>query len=438
MVKLAGLFSRLGASKALVVGDYLVDAYTVGKARRISPEAPVAVVHVQSEENRAGGAGNVVLNLVSLGAEVVALGRVGNDWAGDFLCQALASEGVDVRGIVRQPNFPTPLKNRIIAENQQIVRIDHEKILPIEPALEDQIIQMLPTLLEGVKVVAISDYGKGMLSRHLLKVLIDGAKKREIPVIVDPKGIEFSKYAGATILKPNLGEAYSAAGLPSEASLEDVASKILPLSQAEVLMITRSESGISLFFKNQTRHDFPVRMREVKDVTGAGDTVLAMLACAIANGLNVDEAAHLSNLAAGIAIEKLGCARVSLPELARRLLEDDVVNKVFDEEHIFALQQALFGHPFTLLSLSLTKGLTPQIFQSIKKITQKDKRDLLLYIRDKDPSEEYINVLASLHEVNFILLKGDSLKELCQITKPNEVYTLDENLVQLQDASSLL
>jgi rfaE bifunctional protein kinase chain/domain len=439
MVRLSGTFSRLGFRKALVIGDLMLDTYTIGKVRRISPEAPVAVLQVQQEESRPGGAGNVILNLVSLGIETVAVGRIGQDAAGETLCQALANEKVNIQGIVIQPGFSTPVKNRIIADNQQIVRVDYEKITPIPELLEQQVIDSLPRLFEGIHVVAISDYGKGFLSRTLLSAIIEHARLSSIPVIADPKGMDFSKYAGSTIIKPNLGEAYAAANLPPDAPLEQVASRVLELAQAETLMVTRSEAGISLFHKDGSRHDFPVRIREVKDVTGAGDTVLAMVACAIANGLSILEAAQLSNIAAGIAIEYFGCTRVTLSQLARRLLEYDVVNKVFDEIHIDALQEALKGRRFSLISLSGKQGLTSHLFNTIRHLAQRDNEDLLVYVRDQNPSEEFVNILASLHDVDFIVLQTHSLLNLCKNIEPHQIYSLDNNeLRHIDDIHNLL
>jgi rfaE bifunctional protein kinase chain/domain len=439
MVKLTGVFSRIGSAKVMVVGDLLLDTYTIGKARRISPEAPVAVVNVLREEHRPGGAGNVVLNLISLGASVSVLGRIGHDTAGETLKRALLSEGIDVSGIVTQADFKTPVKNRIIAENQQIVRVDHEVVTPIPEVLERAVIGMLPKLLEGVSVVAISDYGKGFLSKELLRAIIEQSLELGIKIIADPKGIEFSKYSGTTVLKPNLGEAYAAANLPTDAPLDKVAERILTLAQADVLMVTRSEAGISLFYKDGSRQDFPVRVREVKDVTGAGDTVLAMLACAMANGLPISTAAQLSNVAAGIAIEHFGCARVTLSELARRLLEDDVENKVFDGEHLFALQEALRGRRMALLSVEGSKGLTASIFKGIRKLCQEGKRDLLVYVRDEQPDEEFVRLLASLREVSFILLQVESLQHLYQVAQPEEICLVDNDAyVQLTSMQELL
>lgn len=439
MTKLRGTFSQLGISKVLVIGDLLLDTYTIGKARRISPEAPVAIVQVKHEEHRPGGSGNVVLNLVSLGSEVVAVGRIGPDASGQLLLESLRSENVIVDGIVVQNDFKTPVKNRIIAENQQIVRVDYEEVIPIPEMLEQQIIEALPKLLEGVKVVAISDYGKGFLSKTLISAVIEQANRRNIPTIADPKGIDFSKYQGTTIIKPNLSEAIAAAGLPPEAPLEQVAAKVLSKIDAEILMVTRSEAGISLFWRDGRRQDFPVRMKEVKDVTGAGDTVLAMLACAIANNLEIEQAVQLSNIAAGIAIERFGCARITLSELARRLLELDVANKVFDEEHLFALQEAIKGTRCLLLGLSGQQGLTSTIFSAIQKLSERKGDSLLIYVRDAQPDEEFVRILTSLHDVHFVVINSDSMRHLCELIDPDEVYSIENNqLRQLSHKQAVL
>lgn len=425
MQSLTGLLSRLANRKILVVGDLMLDAYTIGKARRISPEAPVAVVNVHTEEQRPGGAGNVALNLVSLGAQVSIMGRIGSDAFGQLLKATLLDERIDTSGIFEQPLYHTPVKNRIISDQQQIVRVDHEILEALPEVLEQQIIEQIPLLFEGVSLVAVSDYGKGFLTPTLLSALIEYAKKQKIPVIVDPKGIDYSIYRGASLVKPNLKEAYEAANMPSDASLESVAATILESTEVDHLLITRSEEGISIFNKEGYQTDFPTRVREVKDVTGAGDTVLATLSYGIANGLSVEEAAQLSNLAAGIAISHLGCARVTLSELAHRMLREDVTGKVFDEEHMYALQHSLEDGSYIVLSLSSQAGLTGQMFQTIRTLSQK-KQDLLVLVKDEKPDFGFIQILSSLHEVDFILLKQDRLERLQELVEPLVCYDMDE------------
>jgi D-beta-D-heptose 7-phosphate kinase/D-beta-D-heptose 1-phosphate adenosyltransferase len=404
MVKLIGTFSRLSPKKILVIGDLMLDTYTIGKARRISPEAPVAVVHVVSEENRPGGAGNVILNLISMGADVAVLGRVGSDAGGEKLVDVLVSEGVDIRGLIVEANYKTPIKNRVIAENQQIVRVDHEMITQAKSETEKKVAAVLDEILEGIQVIALSDYGKGFLSPAILELIFQKARVLNIPVITDPKGTDFVKYRGTTIIKPNLKEAYVASTLSSETDIDTVALKLLQITAAEYLMVTRSEEGISVFDRLGKRSDFPVRAREVKDVTGAGDTVLAMLAFALANRLPMDEAAMLCNVAAGIAIEHFGCARVSLSDLATRLLEHDATHKIFDQTHLFTLQQALKGKELITLEL---QDLTPETYLQIKEAKSRaPDGKILVHLKDREPPEHLVNMLASLREVDCVILNG--------------------------------
>jgi D-beta-D-heptose 7-phosphate kinase / D-beta-D-heptose 1-phosphate adenosyltransferase len=441
MVKLIGMLSHFSPVSVLVIGDFMLDTYTTGKVKRISPEAPVSILHVEKEESRPGGAGNVVLNLISLGAMVIAVGRVGFDAAGEELREALANEGVDTDALLVQKGFRTPVKNRLIADAQQVLRVDTETISFIPEQLEQAIAAKIPELLDKVQIVAVSDYGKGFLTPSLLNVLIESAREKGIPVIVDPKGNDFTHYKGATVIKPNLGEAYAAAKLSPEVPLEHAAKVILKTVQVDMLLITRSEAGISLFDKNGESFDFPVRSKEVKDVTGAGDTVLAIISLALANGLNIKYAAQMANIAAGIAIERLGCARINLSELAERLLEFDVDNKVFDEEHLFALQQALKGKRFAVIGMNSEEGMSTALFRSIRKLSSRHHPDkkLIVYVRDNDPDEEFVSLLSSLSEVDFIVLKCESLKNLCEIIHPDDVFVIEKGkLISLAHPHALL
>lgn len=440
MVKLSGMLSRFVPVSVLVIGDFMLDTYTTGKINRISPEAPVSVLHVQKEESRPGGAGNVALNLVSLGAKVFTMGRIGNDFAGDKLKDALEREGIDIEHLALQKSYKTPVKNRLIADAQQVLRVDFETITELSEQLETMLIEHLPPLIDKVEIVAVSDYGKGFLSRNLLKTIIRIAQAKGKPVIVDPKGDDFSKYSGATIIKPNLQEVYIASKLARDYPLETVASALLKTCNAEMLLVTRSEAGMSLFHKNGQSFDFPVRSKEVKDVTGAGDTVLAMISLALANNIDIKYGAQLANIAAGIAIERLGCARISLSEMAERILEYDVENKIFDEEHLFALQQVLKGKRYNVLGIDSICGMSTALFRSLRKLSPPGaEKKLIVYIRDTDPDEEFVTLLASLSEVDFIVLKCESLKNLCEIIHPNRVYLMEKDiLVTLDHATELL
>jgi len=428
MVKLLGSFSRLKPAKVLVLGDFMLDTYTTGRVQRISPEAPVPILHVQKTEDLPGGTGNVVLNLKALGADVVAVGRIGDDKEGFRLKQLLEKEEVDTSGLFVQKGISTPLKNRLIADAQQLIRVDQECITPLSSEIEEKVIAYITEIAHQIEVIAISDYAKGFLSKSLLQVVIDLAREREIPTIVDPKGDDFSKYRGATMIKPNYKEAVAASQLPSDSNLDAIGDSLLSQTASEMIMVTRSEEGISLFKKNSDRFDFPVKSKEVKDVTGAGDTVLAMTTMTFASGLSLEEGLELSNVAAGIAIERLGCVRVSLSELAERLLETNVSNKIFDENHLFALEQALEGKKLTILGINTEAGVSSGLFSHIQKLSKQsaDER-LMIYLIDSDPDQDFLSLLSSLHEVDFIVIQSDSLTSLTEKVHPNKVYTLNSD-----------
>lgn len=435
MVKLARTFSHFRPFKALVLGDFMLDTYTTGRVKRISPEAPVPVMEVQKQESRPGGAGNVVLNLTTLGASVFAVGRIGSDKEGEELKRHLFN--ADTSALLIEPNYKTPVKNRLIADSQQLLRIDFETITPLKPEIEEAIIIRLKELIPQVEVVAISDYGKGFLTHRLIQAALQIAREVKIPAIVDPKGSDFAKYKGATVLKPNLSEAYAAAKCASHATLEEVALQLLSL--ADFLLITRSEAGISIFNADGIRSDFPVRSKEVKDVTGAGDTVLSMICLGLANGLDIQLAAQLANIAAGLSIERLGCVQITLSELAQRLLQIDSDTKIFDESHTYALHQVLRGKLYSLLVLEKGQSMSNALFRTIRKLSAQEGQELIIYVRDTEPDDELIHLLSSLHEVDYIILQTESLKNLCSAIHPHEVYLLEQDKpVRLDLAQDLL
>lgn len=415
---IAGLLSRVAPVPVLVIGDLILDTYTIGKVKRISPEAPVGIVHVHHEEVKPGGASNVSLNLVSLGSFVQLVGRIGADAAGQQLLSTLRMEGVDVSAILVEQGHKTPHKNRIIADNQQIIRVDHEEVSILSADLEREFIQRVPELLNGKKAIAVSDYGKGFLTPKLLRALIDEAKKQGIPVIVDPKGTDFKRYSGATLIKPNQSEAYAAAKMPTTASLEEVADTLLSQCDIGRLMITRSQHGITVFDKQGAREDYPAQVKEIKDVTGAGDTVLAMITCAIANGLSSGEASQLANAAAGIAIEHIGCARVTLPELAKKLLAENAGNKVFDHADLYVLRQALEGVQYTLIDLSQGEMLHPKAYSAISQLKREGYTTLLCC---PPMDDDVFQMLIALRDIDFIIQKETNKTHL-QSLNPEKIY----------------
>lgn len=306
--------TNLTKKKAFVLGDLMVDHYTHGVVSRISPEAPVPVLLVSHERILPGGAGNVMVNLTALGIEVFACGRLGNDPPAQVCLEALKKKGVDVEGVVLSSSFQTPVKTRMIAQNQQILRVDCEQEMALDPKEMEWCFDFFKKKIKEIAVVVISDYAKGFCTQIFLQKVIQEANLHGIPVVVDPKSNSFSLYRGATLIKPNFSEAAKAAQLSEKNPIEEIAERIFQENFCRYLMITRSEKGIFLFEKKEKLH-FPAAVHEVKDVTGAGDTVCAVIAFAFAHRLSLESGCFLANLAAGYVVERLGCIEVSKEKL---------------------------------------------------------------------------------------------------------------------------
>lgn len=305
-----------------VLGDLILDQYTFGSVQRISPEAPVPVVEMGRTEFRPGGSGNVLLNLGSLGMRCLSFGRVGRDAEGERLAGILAGQGLDTSRLLVSGEVPTTLKNRVVAQHQQILRLDRETVRPLSPLEERRVLDDLVDALPEVDALVCSDYGKGFLTDGLLAGALAEARKRGVPSVVDPKSSDFRRYRGATVITPNRKEALAAA--PLAAGLEEAARHLLEAAGLDFLLITLSEDGIALFEPGPgglAERRFPVRVQEVLDVTGAGDTVVAVLASCLANRLPRDFACRLSNVAAGFVVGHFGAATVDLATL-RRILRD--------------------------------------------------------------------------------------------------------------------
>lgn len=299
-------------ARVLVVGDVMVDRYWEGGAARISPEAPVPVVDVQQMTDRPGGAGNVALNVAALGGQVRLYGYVGDDAEADQLEVNLRSAGVDSR-LERVPGYRTTTKLRVISRHQQLVRLDFEQALP--PLGPGQSV-LDPCILEDCDVLLLSDYAKGALRD--VQPLIAAARDLGIPVLVDPKGPDFEAYRGATLLTPNLRELEAVVGpCADEAQLQRQGEVLIQQLGLQALLVTRSAQGMTLLQADQAPLHLPTRAREVFDVTGAGDTVIATLSAALASEVGLDDAVALANLAAGIAVGQLGAAAVSAWELSQ-------------------------------------------------------------------------------------------------------------------------
>lgn len=302
--------------KILVVGDLMIDHYVWGSCERISPEAPVQVVDVKNETNRLGGACNVVHNLVALHAEVYVCGVIGNDEAGTWLGDKLESMGVDISYLFVDTTRPTTKKTRIVIGNQQVLRVDRENKTPIDSEITSSITQRIHAVLDEVDCVIVSDYGKGLLSYELTQYIITYAKSKGKLVLCDPKGADYSKYQGATLLTPNKKEAQLATGIiiDDRASLIRAGMNLKKQCALDISLITLSEDGIGIFDDN-TLHQIPTRAKEVYDVTGAGDTVIAALGFALSSGYDILKACEFANLAAAVVVGKVGSAVATHAEI---------------------------------------------------------------------------------------------------------------------------
>ncbi|GAA4500274.1 bifunctional D-glycero-beta-D-manno-heptose-7-phosphate kinase/D-glycero-beta-D-manno-heptose 1-phosphate adenylyltransferase HldE [Pseudaeromonas paramecii] len=302
-------------ARVLVVGDVMLDRYWHGPTSRISPEAPVPVVRVEQSEERPGGAANVALNVAALGAHATLLGLTGQDEAADALSARLNGVGVAC-DFVRVPHFPTITKLRILSRNQQLLRLDFEEgFHGVDP---EPLLARIQAALPDSGVLILSDYAKGALAA--VSRMIPLARAAGVPVLVDPKGTDFEKYRGATLLTPNMSEFEAVVGKVKDE--QDLVAKGLELVrrfELQALLVTRSEHGMTLIRDGQTELHLPAQAHEVYDVTGAGDTVIGTLATALAAGKPLDEACALANAAAGIVVGKLGTSTVSPVELARAI-----------------------------------------------------------------------------------------------------------------------
>lgn len=321
---LTELLRRFAQVRVLVIGDLMLDRYIWGKVERISPEAPVPVVRVSHESLHAGGAGNVVANIRALGGNVVACGVVGKDQAGQRLRHELTALEAGIQGVTTSSRIVTTSKTRIIAHSQQVVRLDREERDTLDAQIRSQLRRFVQRHIADFHVVVISDYGKGAVDAELLSLLSTLREQHGFIYLIDPKRRNFAHYRGATLVKPNREEAGIAAGIEirTEQDLDEAGAHLLQLWQTEAILVSRSEEGMSLFKQHGAPQHFPTTTREVFDVTGAGDTVLATCALALGAGATLEEATTLANHAAGVVVGKVGTATVSPAELQATLQEE--------------------------------------------------------------------------------------------------------------------
>jgi len=320
-LRLSELIYRFSRKRIVVVGDLMLDRFVWGKVNRISPEAPVPVVDVDSETCIPGGAANVAHNLQGLEAKVSLVGVVGDDDEGRILVEELMREGAETCGVAVDPKRPTTLKTRVVAHGQHVVRFDRELTEKVSPKITRRLLELTGKAIDKADAVVLSDYGKGVMTPKLIKEVIKQARNKGVPVVADPKLEYFWDYKNVTVISPNKHEACRITGMydTDEASIRKAGKRLLGRLKCEAVLITRGEDGMDLFTKKAVTN-IPSIAHEVYDVTGAGDTVTAVFAASLAAGATMEDAARIANCAAGIVVGKVGTAVVSLDELRGSLI----------------------------------------------------------------------------------------------------------------------
>lgn len=313
----ASLFARFNRLKAIVIGDVMIDSYLWGKAERLSPEAPVPIVHVRKRESRLGGAANVALNLLSLGATPFLCAVVGDDPESQQFARLLQAHKLTNQGIISCKNRPTTVKHRILADSQQMLRVDSELTTPISEKYAEEIFKNIYARLPETDVLIFEDYDKGVLSPSLIGRIIEEANRRNIPTVVDPKKRNFLAYTGCTLFKPNLKELKDGIQAEIGTSIPEIAQAIEKLQRkmpCENVMVTLSEQGIYIGNARENHH-IAAHLREITDVSGAGDTVVSIAALGLAAGLGLKPLAALANLGGGLVCESPGVVPINKQKL---------------------------------------------------------------------------------------------------------------------------
>ncbi len=436
--------SQFNKCKIMVVGDLMIDEYLWGEVERISPEAPVQVVSVIHEENTLGGSGNVINNLVALGAKVSAIGVIGAGSNGNLIIKKFNELGVETKGIIREIDRPTTRKTRVIAAHQHVLRIDRETKKEISSQTFTTLAERAEEIMPEVDAVLVSDYGKGVITKSLLSRLVASAKKHHKLIVADPKGLDFAKYADVTILTPNKKEAGLAEGIniTDDFSLFKAGTQILEKTGVEKVLITCGKDGMVLFERNQSPYKIKAETRQVYDVSGAGDTVLAVLGLSLASGFPIKEAVALANTAAGLVVGKVGTATITQEELSAAL------KPRFDAAAFKHLQLTELGNLANNLRkkgkrIVLTNGCFDLLhtghimfFSAAKQLG-----DVLIVAIDDDESvkrmkghgrpvikaAERVRIISALDVVDYVVIfSTGELKELIELVRP-DVLTKGSN-----------
>ncbi|MEQ8954047.1 MAG: bifunctional D-glycero-beta-D-manno-heptose-7-phosphate kinase/D-glycero-beta-D-manno-heptose 1-phosphate adenylyltransferase HldE [Gammaproteobacteria bacterium] len=429
-------------ARLLIVGDVMLDRYWHGQATRVSPEAPVPVVQVGNREDRPGGAGNVALNIAALGSAASLIGIVGQDDTAEQLISRLNAAGVYC-DFLRSPDKPTITKLRVISQHQQLIRLDFEQ--RFDEGDVSGLLDKVKALIGNAQVLVLSDYNKGLLKD--VAGLIKLGRKQKIPIIVDPKGSDFAKYSGATLITPNLTEFETVVGpCGNEDELVQKGNQLISQLGIEALLITRGEHGMTLIRPDSPELHLPAKAQEVYDVTGAGDTVLSVLSAALAAGDSLADATALANLAASLVVGKLGTAAISGPELRRAVLvEQNSGRGVMSAEQLLIAVHDARAHGEKIV---FTNGCFDIIHAGhvgyLAKAKQLGNR-LIVAINNDDsvrrlkgagrpinPVDRRMTVLAGLEAVDWVVsFSEDTPESLLETLRPDVLvkggdYTLEE------------
>jgi D-beta-D-heptose 7-phosphate kinase/D-beta-D-heptose 1-phosphate adenosyltransferase len=428
----------------MVVGDIMIDEYLWGKVDRISPEAPVQIVSITHEENTLGGSGNVVNNLIALGAKVSVVGVIGAGRNGSLILENLSKLGVDTNGIIQEPDRPTTRKTRVIGDHQHVLRIDRETKTEISNRAFTTLAKQAEKIMPKIDAVLVSDYGKGVITRSLLSRLITSANKHKKIIIADPKGRDFTKYSGVTILTPNKKETGLAEGIEiiDDSTLLKAGRGILNKTGVEKVLITCGKEGMVLIERKQPPYKIMAEARQVYDVSGAGDTVLAVLGLSLASGFPIKDAVALANTAAGLVVGKIGTATITQQELGAAL------KPRFDAAAFKHLQLAELGNLTSNFKkkdkrIVLTNGCFDLLhaghimfFSAAKQLG-----DVLIVAIDDDQSvknmkghgrpvikaAERVRIISALDVVDYVIVfSTGELKKLIEIVRP-DVLTKGSN-----------
>jgi len=328
--RLRELFQRFRHKKIAVVGDLMLDRYFWGSVARISPEAPVPVVEIESESARLGGAANVANNIKSLGAEPIPIGVIGDDNSGKLLKEIIQESGFTQIGIIVDNGRPTTVKTRVIAHSQHVVRIDREVKADISPEVQEKILTVIRQNIHDFDAIIIQDYNKGVVVKNLIKEIIKLATERNVAITVDPKFNNFFEYHNVTVFKPNRKETEDALGIriSDDISVESAMRTLMERLHCQNVLLTRGEKGMTLLEQDGSISHVPTKARKVADVSGAGDTVISTLTVALASGASIKEAASLANFAGGVVCGEVGIVPIDRAALFKAVLFDSTFNKM--------------------------------------------------------------------------------------------------------------